>query len=269
MNGIMVERVLLSLVKKFRSLLKMMVRDDGKAGVCFNTPEHNVPPLEWILKNEYDYIYEALMEERVFSVTDYTPTLFKEIVFEQKVVGFSCYDIGGDGEFYILKYIYVLPEYRGNNLLVADLTDTAKSFSDVGLKMIGVHMPNRFVMKSLVKRGLAVEINNHLIVSHIPLCIDIGSKEELTGLELEYLMSVNFDIDEMESSMVITFLYDTDLCATVSPDFKLISGICDVDLRFDSELLQRRMVDPNYYFSELAKEVENAMANIHQEDDME
>ena len=248
----------------------MIHRENGKAGVLFKTPEYpEVPPLEWILKSEYDYIWEALISEHCFSVDDYVPMVFKEILYENRVVGFSSYDIGGESaELYILKYIYVLPEYRGNNLLVDDLVDTVENFKSVGLKFVGVHMPNKFVVKSLVRNGLASKFTSHLVVSRIPLCIEIGKKDDLTGLELEYMESVNFDIDAMESSMVMTFLYDCDLCATVSPDFKLISGICDADLKDDVGVLRRRIIDPNIYFSELTEEVKKAFVPIDEGSDI-
>ena len=142
--------------------MECIIREDNLGKIMFNTEEYKLPTLEYILYTNYKYIYEDLTENNPFRVGGVVPAVFKEIVFENKVVGFSSYDAGMG--VMCLKYIYVLPEFRGNNLLIKDLLDTKSLFENQGYNHVAIDMPNYFVIESLLKNGLAVECgkNNHL-----------------------------------------------------------------------------------------------------------
>ena len=78
---------------------------------------------EDILKKYYDYIYQAICEEGIILKAPEC-NLFKELVFENKVVGFWSYDFSREFITAALNNIYVLPKFRGNNLFLEELEKT-------------------------------------------------------------------------------------------------------------------------------------------------
>ena len=78
-----------------------------------------------ILDENYDYIVESMKNEG-FSIKNPTCSLFKELVFENKVVGFCTYDYSRQFMTSALNNIYVIPQFRGNGLFLEELEKTMK-----------------------------------------------------------------------------------------------------------------------------------------------
>lgn len=240
-------------------MVDYVIREDGEGKLMINTKENNMPPLKYILAKEYDYIYDSLMDDYTFVIDGVVPNVFKEIVVDNKVVGFSSYDSGMG--VMCLKYIYVLPEFRGNNLLIKDLSDTKNLFENEGYPHVAISIPNYFVIKSLVKHGYANECgrDNHLVISNIPLVFTVKDGKDINDDDLEWFKNkgIDVDVDNMKEMNLTTFLYDKDICACVSLDFGLISPMCDVDSRNNPRLMMNRMVDADEYFLNLGEEIKS------------
>lgn len=234
-------------------MIEFKIREEGIGKLMYNTPEYKVPPLEHILAAEYPYLLESLIEQNPFRIDGVNPLLFKEIVYENKVVGFSSYD-GGNGVF-ALKYIYVLPEYRGNNLLIKDLLDTKNTFEKYGYPYVAIDMPNWYVINSLLNHGYATEYNNHLIISKIPLTFLLKKGKEMNSNEIEFCDKLGLDTTDIKSLQANTNIYDKNICACVSLDFKLVSGMCDEDYKHRPNLVMDRMIDGEKYFIDLQNEI--------------
>lgn len=231
----------------------LIIREDGLGKIMYNTEKHTVPPLKYILYTEYKYLYDSLMDNRPFIIDGVNPTLFKEIIFDNKVVGFSTYDFANP--VWVLKYIYVLPEYRGNNLLMKDIKDTFVLFEKQGCKGVFIDMPNGFVIKSLIKNGVAKLFNNHLVLSHIPFSFTIKNKDEYSQDELKWFEDNGKNIEEIGDTIAVTQIYDMDIMACVSLELQLITAICDEDFKIKPNLVSDRMIDPVEYFDKFSKEI--------------
>lgn len=235
-------------------MIDFKIREDGVGHLMMNTPEYKVPPLWYILETEYPYLLESLREQNTFRIDEVEPTLFKEIVHDNKVVGFSSYD-GGNGVF-ALKYIYVLPEYRGNNLLIKDLLDTKNTFEKHGFPYVAIDHPNWFVINSLIKHGYAKEINDHLIYSHVPLTFAIKKGKEMTDTEIEICKDLGLDTDEIKFLQANTNFYDKNICACICLELKMVSAMCDEDYKFNPNVFTNRLIDGEEYFSTIEQEIQ-------------
>ena len=216
---------------------------------------YQMPTLKQILMQEYPYIYDSFIQNPPFLLESADIGMFKEIVHDNKVVGFSGYDAGMG--VMCLKYIYVIPEYRGNNLLIKDLLDTKNLFEKHGYPYVAIDTPNWYVIQSLINHGYATEFNDHLVISAIPLTYNLKKVDKLTDSELEVLKKMGLDIENMKSVQMNTHIYDKNILGCVDFTFKLVSGMCDEDLKHRPNLVFDRMIDPVEYFSGLKDELKN------------
>ena len=92
--------------------IDFLIRENNKQKVYLT---ENTLDVTDILQNDYEYIYDSIIEEN-FLLKSNECSLFKELVFDDKVVGFCSYDFSREFITAALNNIYVLPEYRGNGL---------------------------------------------------------------------------------------------------------------------------------------------------------
>ena len=147
-----------------------------------------------ILENDYPYILESMAEEGFILKYD-TCNLFKEIVFERKVVGFCSYDFSREFITAALNNIYVLPEYRGNGLFLAELKKTMESHNKPSIME-----PTRLVVELLLKYGFAAKLTDSLVASSIEFVVP-GD---------HVISNDDYNHDELS-----THFYDLDLCASI------------------------------------------------------
>lgn len=89
--------------------------------------ENTLDVLE-ILQENYDYIYESMRQEG-FNLKYGECNLFKELVFDNKVVGFCSYDFSREFITAAINNIYVLPEFRGNKLFLDEIKKPWRSIT--------------------------------------------------------------------------------------------------------------------------------------------
>ena len=194
----------------------IIIRSNGEGRIFKidpNNPESKYSlPINSILKQHYQYILNSMNKENLTLSDDEECMIFKEIVLIDKVVGFSTYK-GADANNHnalILQYIYVIPEYRGNNLLVKDIIDTISLGS-----YVSIESPTRFMVESLINGGLASIFGDRFVISKIPFAAPIHN---FTIKEKEYLKK-EYNIPDPTGINRESSLYDLKYCAIVCPAF--------------------------------------------------
>lgn len=154
-----------------------------------------------ILKGEYVDIYNSMIEEN-FPLNVETCNIFNEIKFNEKVVGFSSYNLKNDSHI-ILTEIYILPSFRGNKLFNKELSHLFQEGY-----VVSIHEPSRKIVELLIDYGYAEKINKSLVVSAINFSVD--KKHMLSGK----------DISNIVNEINLTNLYDLEICASLLFDIE-------------------------------------------------
>ena len=90
----------------------------------------NFDNLSDFLKENYEEIYDAIQEERyILEYTENKHVIFKELKYNDKVVGFALVDlIMAEKPKYSVCECYIMPEYRGNNILFDFISNLSYRF---------------------------------------------------------------------------------------------------------------------------------------------
>ena len=147
-----------------------------------------------ILKSHYHYIYESMKDEG-FILKYEECNLFKELVFDKKVVGFCSYDFSREFITSAINNIYVLPEYRVNNLFIDVLKSTMSEQNKPSIME-----PTRLIVELLIKYGFACKITDNLVASAIEFIVP--------GVHV--ISNSDYNHDELS-----THFYDLNLCASI------------------------------------------------------
>ncbi len=172
-------------------LMDIIIKDNNNQRVFLS--ENNLDVIE-ILQENYPYIYDAI-ENEGFILKYRECNLFKELVFEKKVVGFCSYDFSREFITAALNNIYVLPEFRGNKLLLSELIKTMEEHNKPSIME-----PTRLVVELLIDYGFACKINDNIVASAIEFIVP--------G---EHVIT-NADYANEELS---THYYDLSICASI------------------------------------------------------
>ena len=147
-----------------------------------------------ILRTDYGYLYDAISDEGII-LKGLECNLFKEIVFDSKVVGFCSYDFSSEFITAALNNIYVLPEFRGNGLFLAELQKTMVEYNKPS-----IIEPTRLVVELLVKYGFASKISDTLVASSLEFIVPGNHVQS------------NIDYQKEELS---THFYDLNICSSI------------------------------------------------------
>ena len=147
-----------------------------------------------ILKSDYGYIHDSIMNEG-FILKYSKCNLFKELVFDGKVVGFCSYDYSRQFITSALNNIYVLPEFRGNELFLKELERTMTENSKPSIME-----PTRLVVELLIRYGFAKRVTDTIVASAIEFVVPA-----------EHVLSNRNHADEELS----THFYDLSVCRCI------------------------------------------------------
>jgi len=147
-----------------------------------------------ILKEHYSYIYDSIEKEGFVLKYDEC-NLFKELVFEKKVVGFCSYDFSREFITAALNNIYVLPQYRGNGLFLSEILKTMEEHNKPSIME-----PTRLVVELLIKYGFAQKVNDNIVASALEFIVP--------GVHV--LSNTDYGTDELS-----THFYDLSLCGCI------------------------------------------------------
>lgn len=159
------------------------------------------------LKDNYIDIFNSIKDEGYIIEYDGFKS-FKEIHFENKVVGFITVDtfhiVPND---LVINECYVIPQYRGNNLLYNELS----SFISTPNANFHIRNPNRALINLLLKNGLASKFSDNLVVSYIKFVVTIDTVYKNPKIKQFYKRTD----DELPYRADV---YDIDLCSVLFLD---------------------------------------------------
>ena len=142
-----------------------VIREDGEAAMFTAESESELLDTDFFLDEYYNYIQKAMMEEG-YHLRYYFCFVFKEIVFENRVVGFATYDIRNNYTL-ILTECYILPQFRGKRLFFDEICRMHFASPE-----FGILQPTRNVIDLLLSYAFAKEAGDDIVVSAIGLYLD-------------------------------------------------------------------------------------------------
>ena len=208
---------------------KYLTRENNTQKVYLT--ENTIDLIDLLYEN-YPYIIDSIKNEN-FILKSETCSLFKELVFDYKVVGFCSYDFSREFMTAALNNIYILPEFRGNGLFKEELEKTMNEHNKPSIME-----PTRFLIELLIKYGYARKINDNIVASAIELIVP--GEHVIANKEIK---------NEEELS---THFYDLNICAPIhilDVDECLIAyslALNDDILRYDC-LENRSKINENYF----------------------
>jgi len=158
--------------------------------------------LTGLLKREYAYIYDSICENN-YKIREDNFDIFKELLYQNKVVGFCSYKIISES-YYILTDAYIIRGYRRQSLFHNEL-----KFQLRNGHYITIREPTKYMVELLIHVGYAKKINNNLVISSIDFNIDTSKA-----------LNVKKDFD-LSNDILFSNLYDLDICSTLS--FKIVN----------------------------------------------
>ena len=165
-------------------------------------------PILSLIQENYIYLYRALKKENYFIAENDSCFFFKDIVYDNEVVGFATYKTTQiDDNSLVMQYFYVLPEYRDKGLLVEELDDSSTLFES----NVMIEYPTRDMMDVLVKHRLARVFDDRFLISRIQFMAPMFSLDDaLSGVVRE-----EFDTTGYKCYNKMSLLYDLELCAVI------------------------------------------------------
>ena len=214
-----------------------VIREDFMAEIYQSDDDETLNTKE-ILQDNYDYICKSISDED-YTLENPNCNLFKELLYDNMVVGFVTYDFTkGVGDF-ALNEIYVLPEYRGNKYFISEL-----DYMLMGGSTISIYEPTHRIIEILLENDYAKKLDDNLVVTSISLDVDENSSEctaDESNLDDELIHSCN--------------LYDLNISACIlledisSDDSTVIhySRCLDDDDKYYSASAIRKNIDEEYF----------------------
>lgn len=167
------------------------IRPDGIQKIFLSEKDIDVADT---LQRYYDYIYESICREGFILKYDKC-NLFKELVFDGKVVGFCSYDHSREFITASLNNIYILPEFRGKGIFLNELKKTMEEHNKPSIME-----PTRLIVEILIKYGFAAKVDDNIVASAIEFVIP-GD---------HVLSNAHYENEELS-----THFYDLSICASI------------------------------------------------------
>ena len=179
----------------------LLIRDDNTQKVFLSENSFDVYD---ILARDYHYILDEIGREGII-LKGKTCNLFKELIFDRKVVGFCTYDFSSEFITAALNNVYVLPEFRGNHLFCQELQKTMIEYNKPSIVE-----PTHLVVELLVMYGFAKKITDNIVASSIEFIVpgdhvesngDYG-KEELSTHFYDLYASASIHFLDLENGIL-------------------------------------------------------------------
>ena len=192
-----------------------------------------------ILEDFYPYILDSIKSEGHIVENSYGD-YFKEILFEDKVVGFICYEQNAPACI-SLNEIYILPEFRGNKLFLNEILSVYRG----GFELF-ISQPTRNLVDILIHHRFAKKIHDNIVISAIAFSIPPHCIKSLND-------SNDIDLDNIYASNV----YDLNICATLILEDISTPGVCNIkysellddDCKYNSVTKRRELLDYDYFLN--------------------
>lgn len=133
--------------------------------------------VESILKKDYEYIYESIQNEGHI-LENNLGDMFKEILYESKVVGFALYELNSMTSL-TLNEIYILPEFRGKGLFLVEII----TMFEIG-NTISILQPTKKLVEILIHYELAYKLTENIVASAISF--DLKNEDILSNSDEKF-----------------------------------------------------------------------------------
>lgn len=164
-------------------------------------------PIIKTLNDNYIYLLRAIRAENYYIPENDSCFFFKEIVYDNEVVGFAAYRPSNINESsLIMQYMYVLDEYRNKGLLAEELDEATTLFES----SILIEYPSCDTVKTLIKHRLARVFNDRFAISRIPFYVPMVDIDDATS----GVLREGYEYPEKVYSK-LSLVYDLELCCVV------------------------------------------------------
>ena len=184
--------------------MEYIIRDEDEVNIADNDDDVK---LSHFLRERYGYIYDSIIALG-YEIRFEEFTFLCELVYEGKVVGFASYLVGGSS-LVCLTNVFVLPEFRGNQLFIENLV-----YMIVSSEIISILEPTRNLIEILIHYNLAEKLTDSLVAC--PIYLEILNENIISKIYL----------DEDDS---LSNLYDLNLCSTLVLQDISTPGVCIID----------------------------------------
>lgn len=197
--------------------MEYFIREDNTQKVFLSEDAFDVID---ILKTHYPYICDGIKQEEII-LKSHECNLFKELVHDNKVVGFCSYDFSRQFITAALNNIYVLPQFRGNGLFLQELQKTMVEYNKPS-----IIEPTHLVVDLLIEYGFAKKVSDNIVASSIEFIVP-GS-HVLSNGSYEHTEELSTHFYDMNISASIHFLdMDNGTIAYSSPlNYDIINYDC-------------------------------------------
>ena len=216
-------------------IMKYIIRKDNIPEMSNNYGEE---VLDEKLKSDYQYILDS-MEVEGYRIRFNDFSFFSEILYEGKVVGFVTYQYLM-GNNLTMNEIYILPDFRGNNLFLDEIIRIIMSGATLSF-----NEPTRQLVEILIHAKFAVKLTDNLVATAFGFDI---SDEHL-------LHHGDFDLGD---GICSASLYDLSICSPLYLQDISTLGVCNIayqkvlewdDMHYDCRKARDSM-DMDEYFNE-------------------
>lgn len=208
-----------------------------------------------ILEGEYSYIYDSMREEN-FLLKSYDCSLFKELLWDKKVVGFVTYDFSREFITYALNNIYILPEFRGKGIFLEELERTMSENSKPS-----IIEPTHLIVEMLIKYGFAEKISDNIVASAIEFIIPPNQVISNKGKDLVEEVSTHFYDMNISSSIHIMDYDDCHIVYNTPLNYDIIHYNC-LEHRYGID--DRYFEGINDFFIEKGDEIKNIVSDLEE-----
>ncbi|RAP48483.1 MAG: hypothetical protein BZ135_00680 [Methanosphaera sp. rholeuAM6] len=207
-------------------------------------------PILDLIKENYIYLYRAVMEEDYYIAPNDSCFFYKDVVYDNEVVGFTTFkNTAINKDALVMQYFYVLPEYRDKIFLTEEIDEASVLFES----SIFIEYPTRDMAESLIKHRLARVFEDRYLISRIPFLVPMFSLDEV----LKGIVREEYDTTDLKCYNKMSLVYDLDLCAVVG------LASTDVDNDFDQDNVDEEQIN-NYNNISLALREDNEKYNCIQ-----
>ena len=179
------------------SKIDFVIREPGNPEFFSSESESEFLRMDKILK-DYPYICDAIESENYNLQKNYC-TLFDEILFEDKVVGFASFVM--IREHFLLRDCFILPEFRKKGLFYEELGKMSLITEN-----FGILQPTRNFVELLIDYSFAEKFNEDIVITAMDFYFE----------DLDALSTRNIGLDENE--LVASNFYDLSINSTVFID---------------------------------------------------
>ena len=194
------------------------------------------------IKEHYPDIYESMQEES-YSLCSDECDFFNELVYDSEVVGFATYDHNYGSGDYMLKDIYIIPEYKSKHYLYDELYNVLSNGYT-----LSIYQPEHQLIDKLIEDDLAVVVDDNLILTAVGL--DVSNNN---------ILYKHRNVDLKEGNIYTSYIYNPEISALIiipqNPKDKKIyySEIVESDKNNYDVVNNRRRIKKKY-FAKLKKQ---------------